>query len=82
MPFTKPIRPIPTKIGSISISIFDLDGDANKITVRVGIDTLSAATEYSGRFDDDLLPHLTTAQKNGIISLLAAIRTKALAELL
>lgn len=83
MAFTKPTQPTPAIIGEIRIrDLVDIDGDPNKITAFVTVERLSASGENAGNFNGNLLPHLTTAQKNGIINLFAAIRAKAQTELL
>ena len=82
MAFDKPTQPTPASIGRIAIEIDDETGTPADIQSRVRIQVKDANGVVAFVWTGNLATHLTTAQKNGIISLLAAIRTKAQTELL
>jgi hypothetical protein len=82
MAFNKPNQPIPVSVGRISIEIDDEAGVAADVQIRARIIVKDANGHNASGWTGNLTPHLTTAQKNGIVSLLAAMRTKAQGELI
>lgn len=82
MAFDKPTQPTPASIGRINIEIDDEAGIAADTQIRARIVTKDANGQTATVWTGNLATHLTTAQKNGITSLLAAIRTKAQTELI
>lgn len=82
MAFNKPTQPTPASIGRISIDIDDETGIPADIQSRVRIQVKDASGVVVFVWTGNLAAHLATAQKNNILSLLAAIRTKAQTELI
>lgn len=79
MTFQPEISPTPASIADISIQLTDrLDGTKAaeySVQVQMSDGTLRVRT-------GDLLPHITTAQKNALIGFMATLRTQATGQML
>lgn len=74
----------PTSIGEIRIIMFDPDGDPQNGSIRYGLVVLDQNGDpmpYS-HSSGDLEPHLTPAQKQGLVDFMAAMRALAVAEII
>lgn len=81
----------PTSIGAIKITLIEipnsLNADGELVTYR-GADYHLEVRDQNGHLmsvphdSGDLLPHLTPAQKTGLLQFIADLRTKAKTELL
>ena len=82
MAFNKAPSAVPVAIADLSIEILSPD--------PIGSESASASYSVQVKHTDgslkvltgDLSPHLTTAQINGLLALMAALRVKAVAEIL
>lgn len=84
MAFTKEVVRSPVSIGDISIDLFDPDPNAIEIEQKGA--TYNVQIRYSDGVIEtrsgNLLPHITTAQRNGLQSFMASLRTQAATEFL
>lgn len=88
--FTRAPRPVPDDIGKIALTIVDIparttpagDPVAAVQGVTYEIVVLDADDQPIQRLEGNAVPYLTPAQISGLQGLMAAVRTKARAEIL
>lgn len=82
MAFTKEPSRVPAAIAAISIQLYDPDPTGSEVasssfSVQVVMSDGSLVVRTG-----DLAPHITVAQRNSLLTFMAAMRTKAVAEIL
>jgi hypothetical protein len=82
MPFPTEIVRVPTAIGDMRIEIIDPTGVPSEITSVFYIEILDQNGNVIRAISGNLAPHLTPAQITGALTLLAALRAKAVDEIL
>jgi len=82
MPFPPELSRIPTSIGDMRIEIIDPTGAPADITSHFYIEILDQNGNVIRAITGDLGPQLTAAQRNSALALLAALRAKAIDEIL
>jgi len=82
MAFDKQQPNTPTTIGEIRITIADPKGVTADMGAGFFVRVLNQNGELYRELSGDLVPHLTTAQINGLVQLMQALRALAVAEIL
>jgi len=84
MPLPQALSRVPTNIGLIRIELLDYDGTNERKAIRARADVLDqdGGIILEASWEGDLGPHITPAQKTGLITFVDAIRSKAIAEIL
>lgn len=82
MAFTREPSRAPTAIADVSMQLYDPDPTGSEVasasfSVQVAMSDGSVMVRTG-----DLAPHITTAQRNSLLAFMAALRTKAIAEIL
>lgn len=82
MAFAREVVRTPTAIGDITIQLFSADptvGPQSAAHYRVHVVMSDGGVKV---VEGDLVPHLTQTQINSLLAFMAAMRTKAVAEIL
>jgi hypothetical protein len=82
MPFDRQLPNTPTAIGEIRIMLADANGVAADMKAGFFVQVFNQNGELFREISGDLAPHLSTAQRNGLIQLMQDMRAKAVAEIL
>jgi len=84
MPLPQALSRVPTSIGLIRIELLDYDGTNERKAIRARADVLDqdGGVILEASWEGDLQPHITPAQKTGLITFIDAIRAKAIEEIL
>lgn len=78
--FPKPVRLKATRVGFLTVRLVDQPVQAGQPATQTAdfqMELLDDAGNEVRTLQDNLAPHLTTAQLNGLKALLTALRTKA-----
>jgi len=82
MAFDRQQSNIPTSIGEIRIMIADSTGVASDMRAGFFVRVLNQNGDLYREIEGDLVPHLTTAQINGLIQFMHDLRILAISEIL
>ena len=77
MAFEKEVAKVPASIGDISIVLTDYIDEETTSTAKYEVQILDADGGMFKMATGDLVPHLSAAQVNGLLALMADLRTKA-----
>ena len=80
MPLPKATHPVPTAVGTVTITLKDIaarDGQPAARTFNYHLDLVDAQGVHLDTAQGDLEPHLTAAQKTALGNFLDAFRVKA-----
>lgn len=76
---------VPAAIGGIVVTLKDVPATAENPLIRAAyfqVDVLGADGKRMTQLTGNLVPHLTQAQVNGLLSFMADLRTQAEAQIL
>ena len=82
MPFDRQQADTPASIGEIRITIADPDGVISNMGAGFFVRVLNQNGNLFKEMSGDLVPHLTTAQRDGLIQLMQDLRALAVSEIL
>lgn len=82
MAFDRQINRTPAAIGPIRIKLDDPTGATAEMAATFFLTVLDQDGQVLKEIHGDLVPHLTTQQRNGLIQLMEDLRALAVAEIL